>query len=147
MEQQELTKFSKKTISVKQATKGIETDEPLFKELLFFVDNIYLFDYDAEKIGKCSLAISGTVKTEFKKSEKKWIDKFFVCRDLQYENCPEIIEDAIDFKSLEEAIEGILAEYGHKFLARFKLIETRRYLLNLQLKRVIVNEGKIIEVD
>lgn len=152
MEQQELTVFTEKAVSIEEATKGLETDEPFFrekfKELLFFIDDIYLLDDYAEKIVKCSLALSGAIKSEFKKSEKKWIDKFLVCRDWQFDSQPDTTEDAVVFESLEDGIEGILDEYWHyKFLAKHKLIETRKYLLNLRLKRVIVDEGKIIEID
>lgn len=59
------------------------------------------------------------------------------------------IEDAVDAgKRIGEAIDMLAAEKQRfEFFKRYDLIDTSRYWLNRDLKRCLVDDGRVILID
>lgn len=61
----------------------------------------------------------------------------------------ETIDDAVPAgKTIDEAVESLEAERQHfAFFKRYDLIDTGRYWLNRDLKRCLIDEGKVVVID
>jgi hypothetical protein len=98
------------------------------------------------------IKLSGAVVERWDKKEKKTKRRFIVNRSFRYPDLPgdlETIEDAVVAgKTIDEAIEMLEAErQSFEFFKRYDLIDTGRYWLNRDLKRCLVDEGKVVVID
>jgi hypothetical protein len=96
--------------------------------------------------------LTGFIEEKWDKKSKKTKRKFLVNRSFTYPDLPEdfeTIEDSVDAgKTIDEAIEAMEAERQRfEFFKKFDLIDTGRYWLNRDLKRCIVDDGKVIIMD
>ena len=96
--------------------------------------------------------ISGAVVERWDKKEKKTKRRFFVNRSFRYPDLPgeiDTIEDVVPAgKSIDEAIEMFdMEKEQFEFFKRYDLIDTGRYWLNRDLKRCLVDDGKVVVID
>jgi len=101
------------------------------------------------KVGEFEVRLRGRIHEKWSKREKQtkrqfFVDRFFWYPDLHEELTP--IEDSVAAgKTIDEALECLQNEVGRfLFFRRYDLIEMQRYWLNRDLKRCIVDEGKVV---
>ena len=96
--------------------------------------------------------LTGEIKEKWSEKERKVKRRFFINRTFRYpdeEHGQDIIEDAVEAgKSIDEAVEMFNVEKERfEFFKRFDLIDNGRYWLNRDLKRCLVDDGKVVVID
>jgi hypothetical protein len=96
--------------------------------------------------------LTGAVNEKWDKNEKKTKRRFYVNRMFRYPGETggvDVIEDTVPAgKTIDEAVEMLEAERQRfEFFKRYDLIDTGRYWLNRDLKRCLVDDGKVVVID
>ena len=103
-------------------------------------------------VKECDVFLTGAVNEKWDKHEKKTKRRFYVNRVFRHPGGNEDvdnIEDAVPAgKTIDEAVEMLEAERQRfEFFKEFDLIDTGRYWLNIDLKRCLVDDGKVVVID
>ena len=104
------------------------------------------------KVREFDVALVGFIEEKWDKQHKKTQRKFFVHRSFTSPDLPrdaKMIEDSVEAgRTIDEAIEILEAERERfEFFKRFDLVDAGRYWLNRDLKRCIVDDGKVVIID
>ena len=107
---------------------------------------------ETDEVKDFDVRLSGAIVERWDKQEKKTKRRFFVNRSFRYPDLPgdiDMIEDAVEAgKSVGEAMQMFEMEKERfEFFKRYDLIDTGRYWLNRELKRCLVDEGKVVVLD
>ena len=107
---------------------------------------------ETHQVMEFDVTLTGLVTERWDKKERKNKQRFFVSRLFRYLELPdesESIDDAVPAgKTVEEAAEVLEAERQRfEFFKKYDLIDTGRYWLNRDLKRCIVDDGKVVVID
>jgi hypothetical protein len=121
----------------------------VFERKAYRIDGIPCLAPETYEVGTFNVRLRGRIREKWNSREKKTQRQFFVDRFFHY---PELaadvgsIDDSIEAgKTVDEAIECLRNEIERfTFFRRYDLVETRRYWLNRDLKRCIVDEGKVV---
>lgn len=142
-----------------KAKDGVEFDHsPDFAKMKAFEKKSYripgvpFLAPETLEVGKFEVRLQGRIQEKWSKREKKTKRQFFVDRTFRYPGLPEEltpIEDSVSAgKTIDEAVECLRDEVDRfLFFRRYDLIETQRYWLNRDLKRCIVDEGRVVVMD
>jgi len=123
-----------------------------FEKTCRIIYGVPFLEPETYKVKEFDVMLTGFIKEKWDKREKKAKRQFFVNRSFTYPEAPDefdTIEDSIVAgKNIDEAIEMIEAErYNFEFFKRYDLIDTGRYWLNRDLKRCLVDDGKVVVMD
>ena len=104
------------------------------------------------KVGEFEVRLQGRIHEKWSSREKQTKRQFFVDRAFRYPDlAPDLdpIEDTVAAgKTIDEAVECLRDEIERfLFFRRYDLIETQRYWLNRDLKRCVVDEGKVVVME
>jgi len=107
---------------------------------------------ETHRVREFNVILTGEIKERWDKKERKINRRFFVNRSFQQRDDMlglEAIEDAVVAgKSVDEAVEMFEIEKERfEFFKRYDLIDAGRYWLNRNLKRCLVEEGKVMVID
>ena len=107
---------------------------------------------DTYEVGAFDVRLSGEIKEKWDKTQKSTKRQFFINRSFYYPGITsslDTIEDSVTAgKTVDEAVEMLTLEIERfLFFKRYDLIDTGRYWLNKDLKRCLVDEGKVIVID
>jgi len=99
-----------------------------------------------------NVTLTGAIKERWDEKERKIKRRFFVNRSFRHrDEVPELetIEDAVVAgKSVDEAMEMFdIEKERFEFFKRYDLIDAGRYWLNRDLKRCLVDDGKVVVID
>ena len=99
-----------------------------------------------------NVSLTGSIKERWDEKERKINRWFFVNRSFRHtDGVPglEAIEDAVAAgKSIDEAIEMFEIEKERfEFFKRYDLADAGRYWLNRDLKRCLVDDGKVVVIE
>jgi len=97
------------------------------------------------------VTLTGSIKERWEEKERKTKRRFCVNRSFRHsDEVPgvETIEDAVPAgKSVDEAMEMFdIEKERFEFFKRYDLIDAGRYWLNRDLKRCLVDEGKVVVI-
>jgi len=123
-----------------------------FEKTCHIIYAVLFLEPETYKVKEFDVILTGFIQERWDKQLKKTKRKFFVNRSFTYPDLPEdfeTIEDSVEAgKTIDEAIETLEAERQRfEFFKKFDLIDTGRYWLNRDLKRCIVDDGKVIVID
>jgi len=123
-----------------------------FEKTCHIIYAVLFLESETYKVKEFDVILTGFIQERWDKQLKKTKRKFFVNRLFTYPDLPEdfeTIEDSVEAgKTIDEAIETLEAERQRfEFFKKFDLIDTGRYWLNRDLKRCIVDNGKVIVID
>jgi len=123
-----------------------------FEKAHYVIYAVPFLEPEMHKVREFDVILTGSIKEKWDRQQKKTKRKFFVNRSFTYPDLPEdceTIEDSVDAgRTIDEAIETMEAEKQRfAFLKRFDLIDIGRYWLNRDLKRCIVDDGKVVIID
>ena len=122
-----------------------------FEKICHRIDRVPFLDTETYMVKEFDVTLTGEIKEKWNEKERKINRRFFVNRTFRHLEVPgfESIEDAVDAgKSINEAMEMFKTEkerFG--FFKRYDLIDTGRYWLNRELKRCLVDDGKVVVID
>ena len=93
--------------------------------------------------------LTGSIEEKWDKREKKTKRRFFINRSFTCRNSADgfdVIEDAVSAGgNIEEAVQMLDIEKDRfEFFKRYDLIDTQRYWLNRDLKRCLVDGGRVV---
>jgi hypothetical protein len=124
-----------------------------FERTCHTVYGVPFLNSETDRIKEFDIHLTGFIKEKWDKREKKTKRQFFVDRSFA---CPDMmgefgtIEDSfIAGKTIDEAIEALEAERQRfEFFKRYDLADFYgRYLVNRDLKRSLVDKGKVVVLD
>ncbi len=123
-----------------------------FEKTHHMIYTVPFLDPETYKVKELDVMLTGFIKEQWDRHEKKTKRQFFVNRSFTYPDMPdevETIEDSFTAgKTIDEAIAALEAEKERfEFFKRFDLIDTGRYWLNRDLKRCLVMDGQVIVID
>lgn len=123
-----------------------------FERASHTVYGVPFLEPETDEVKEFDVRLTGAVVERWDKREKKTKRRFFVNRSFRYpgaEDGLDTIEDAVPAgKSIDEAIDMFdMEKERFEFFKRFDLIDTGRYWLNKDLKRCLVDEGKVVVID
>lgn len=152
-----LTEFIRQN-DIKSTDGGAFDDSPEFFKVREFertchrIDGVPFLDPQTHTVRELDVTLSGYVQEQWNPFEKKTKQRFFVNRSFRApDSSPDsqtIDDSVVAGRNIDEAI-GILDEQKERFefFKRYDLIDTGRYWLNRDLKRCLVDEGKVIVID
>jgi hypothetical protein len=123
-----------------------------FERTCHLICGVPFLEPETYRVREFDVRLSGAVVERWDKREKKTKRRFLVNRSFRYPDLPgdvDTIEDAVSAgKNIDEAIEMFdMEKERFEFFKRFDLIDTGRYWLNRELKRCLVDEGKVVVID
>ena len=123
-----------------------------FEKMCHMIYAVLFLEPETYKVREFDVALVGFIEEKWDKQQKKTKRKFIVNRSFTYPDLPEeieTIEDSVEAgRTIDEAIETLESERERfEFFKKFDLIDTGRYWLNRDLKRCIVDEGKVVIID
>jgi len=123
-----------------------------FENTCYIIYDVPFLEPETYKVNEFDVMLTGYIREKWDKKEKKTKRWFFINRSFTYPDSPEdfeTIEDSVVVgKTIDEAIESIEAERQRfEFFKRYDLIDTGRYWLNRDLKRCLVDDGKVVVID
>ena len=123
-----------------------------FERTCHIIHAVPFLEPDTYKIKEFDVILKGFIEEKWEMKLKKTKTKFFIHRSFTYPDTSEdfdTIEDSVDTgKTIDEAVEMLKAEKQRfEFFKKFDLIDTGRYWLNRDLKRCLVDDGQVIDVD
>ena len=98
------------------------------------------------------VTLTGSIVEKWNEKEKKIRRWFYVNRSFRYpdsENGLDVIEDAVPAgKSVDEAVQMLdIEKERFEFFKHYNIIDAGRYWLNRDLKRCLVDDGKVVVID
>lgn len=116
------------------------------------IRGVLFLDPETYEVRESHVVLKGSVEEKWDKKQKKTKRRFFVDRTFKHPDLPERCEDIEDTvaagKTIGEAIEVLEAERRRfEFFERYELIDTGRYWLNKDLKRCVVDDGRVVVID
>jgi len=142
-----------------KCTGGAEFDHsPDFERIKAFerkayrIPSVPFIAPETYKVGEFEVRLQGRTHEKWSSREKRAKRQFFVDRAFRYPDLPAELDPIGDSvpagKTIDEAVECLRNEVERfLFFRRYDLIETQRYWLNRDLKRCIVDEGKVVVMD
>ena len=123
-----------------------------FEKTCHVIYAVPFLEPETHRVKEFDVMLTGFIKEKWDKRERKTKRMFFVNRSFRYSGLPEdfeTIEDSVDVgKTIDEAIESMEVERQRfAFFKEFDLIDTGRYWLNRDLKRCLVDDGKVVVID
>jgi len=123
-----------------------------FEKTYHIIYNVLFLEPETYKVKEFDVMLTGYAKEKWDKKQKKTKRQFFINRSFTYSETPDefdTIEDSVVAgKTIDEAIEMLEAEkQNFEFFKRYDLIDTGRYWLNRDLKRCLVDDGKVVVID
>ena len=123
-----------------------------FEKVCHNITAVPFLEPETYKTREFDVTLTGFIQEKWDKQLKKNTRKFFINRLFTYPDLPEdveTIEDSVEAgKTINEALESIeLERQRFEFFKKFDLIDTRRYWLNRDLKRCLVEDGQVIVID
>ncbi|MEJ2700927.1 MAG: hypothetical protein P8Z79_00645 [Sedimentisphaerales bacterium] len=105
-------------------------------------------DPQTHRVKEFDVTLTGYVQEQWDRFEKKTKQRFFVNRSFRAQDAKTIDDSVVAGRNIDEAIE-VLEDQRERFefFKRYDLIDTGRYWLNRDLKRCLVDEGKVIVID
>ena len=116
------------------------------------IRGVLFLDPETYAVRELDVVLKGSVQEKWDKKQKKTKRRFFVDRTFKYPDLPEGCEDIEDTvgagKTIDEAMETLESERQRfEFFQRYELIDTGRYWLNKDLKRCVVDDGRVVLID
>ena len=104
------------------------------------------------EVGTFDVRLSGEIQEKWDKAQKRTQRQFFINRSFYYPGITssfDTIEDSVAAgKTVDEAVEMLSLEIERfLFFKRYDLIDTGRYWLNKDLRRCLVDDGKVVVID
>ena len=123
-----------------------------FERTSHVIYGVPFLEPETYEVREFDVTLAGSVEEKWDNKERKTKRWFFVNRYFRYPDLPDdidVIEDVVRAgKNIDEAIEMLEAERQRfEFFKRYDLIDTGRYWLNRDLKRCLVDEGKVVVID
>jgi len=123
-----------------------------FERASHFIYGVPFWQEETGEVKEFDVMVKGFVYEKWDKKAKKTKRRFFVNRSFRYPDPPEdceTIEDSVDAgKRIVQAVEMLEAERRRfEFFKWYDLIDIGRYWLNRDLKRCLVDEGKVVVLD
>jgi hypothetical protein len=123
-----------------------------FERTSHVIYSVPFLEPETYKVREFDVTLSGAIKESWDKKERNIKRRFFVNRSFRQPDAVpglEVIEDAVDAgKSIDEAVETLEIEKERfEFFKRYDLIDAGRYWFNRELKRCLVDEGKVVVID
>ena len=123
-----------------------------FENTYHIIYDVPFLELETYKVKEFDIMLTGHIQEKWDKNEKKTKRRFFINRSFSYPDLPdnfETIEDSVVVgRIIDEAIEILEAERQRfEFFKRYDLIDTGRYWLNRDLKRCLVDDGKVVVID
>ncbi len=123
-----------------------------FEKTCYKIYGVAFLEPEAYKVKEFDVALTGVIIEKWDKKERKINRRFFVNRTFRYPDAEygqDIIEDAVEAgKSIDEAMEMFdIEKERFEFFKRYDLIDVGKYLLNRELKRCLVDDGKVVVID
>lgn len=123
-----------------------------FERMSHVIYRITFLEPETYKVKELDVTLTGAIEERWDKKERKIKRQFFVNRSFRQPDAVpglEFIEDAVDAgKSIDEAVETLEIEKERfEFFKRYDLIDAGRYWLNRDLKRCLVDDGKVVVID
>lgn len=123
-----------------------------FERTSHVIYEVPFLEPETYRVKEFDVTLTGAIKERWDKKERKIKRRFFVNRSFRNgDEVPglEVIEDTVAAgKSIDEAIEVFEIEKERfEFFKRYDLIDAGWYWLNRDLKRCLVDEGKVVVID
>jgi hypothetical protein len=123
-----------------------------FEKASHVIYRVPFLEPETYRVREFDVTLTGAVKEKWDKKERKIKRRFFVNRLFRYPDAVpelEVIEDAVAAgRSVDEAVEMLTIEKERfEFFKRYDLIDAGRYWLNRDLKRCLVDEGKVLVIE
>ena len=123
-----------------------------FEQKCYRINDVPCLIPDIYEVRTFDVRLKGEVKEKWDNGQKKTKQQFFINRSFRYPGLYDdfgTIEDAVEAgKTIDEAAEFLQSEIERfLFFRRYDLIDNGRYWLNRDLKRCLVEDGKIIVID
>lgn len=123
-----------------------------FEKTCHAIYRVPFLEPETYKVKEFDVILTGFIKEKWDKREKKTKRRFFIDRSFKYSDVPDefdIIEDDVSAgRTIDEAMEMLECEKERfEFFKRYDLIDTGRYWLNRNLKRCLVDDGRVIVID
>ena len=123
-----------------------------FERTSCVIYSVLFLEPETYKVREFDVTLTGAIKERWDKKERKIKRRFFVNRSFRQPDAMpglEVIEDAVSAgKSIDEAVEMLKVEKERsEFFRRYDLIDAGRYWLNRDLKRCLVDDGKVVVID
>ena len=123
-----------------------------FERMSHVIYGVPFLEPETYRVREFDVTLTGAIKERWDEKEKKIKRRFFVNRSFRHmDEMPglEAIEDAVAAgKSVDEAVEMFQIEKERfEFFKRYDLVDAGRYWLNRDLKRCLVDEGKVMVID
>jgi len=123
-----------------------------FERMCHIIYTVPFLEPETYKVKEFDVILTGYIEEKWDKQLKETKRRFFINRLFTHPDLPEgfeAIEDSVDVgRTIEEAIESMeLERQRFEFFRKFDLIDTGRYWLNRDLKRCIVDDGKVVVID
>ena len=123
-----------------------------FERTYHRIPGVPFLDPETHEVKEFDVTLTGYIQEKRDKFKKKTVQRFFVNRSFRHADSPpdiETIDDSVVAgRNIDEAIESLEAQReDFEFFKRYDLVDTGRYWLNRDLKRCLVDEGKVIVLD
>jgi len=123
-----------------------------FERMCHEIRGVLFLEPETYEVKEFDVVLKGSVQEKWDSNEKKTKRRFVVNRTFRYPDRPEgleNIEDAVPAgKTMDEAVCMLEAEKERfEFFKRYGLIDAGRYWLNRELKRCVVEDGRVIVID
>ena len=123
-----------------------------FEKKCYRINNIPCLIPETYEVRTFDVRFRGEVKEKWDNWQKKTKRQFFINRSFRYPGLYDdfsTIEDAVEAgKTIDEAVKFLQSEIERfLFFRRHDLIDDGRYWLNRDLKRCLVDEGKVLVLD
>jgi hypothetical protein len=123
-----------------------------FEQTCHTISAVAFMEPQTYEVKELDVVLKGSVHEEWDKKEKKTKRQFFIdrtFRDPKHTDSSDTIEDAVEAgKTIDQALESLeLERQRFEFFKRYDLIDAGRYWLNRDLRRCLVDDGKVVVID
>jgi len=123
-----------------------------FERTSHVICGVPFLEPETYRIKEFDVTLTGAIKERWDKKERRIKCRFYVKRLFRHlDGVPglEVIEDTVAAgKTISEAVEMFEIEKERfEFFKRYDLIDAGRYWLNRDLKRCLVDDGKVVVID
>jgi hypothetical protein len=123
-----------------------------FERTCHRISRVPFLEPETYEVKEFDVVLKGSVREKWDRKEKRikrtfFIDRMFSCPGQA--DCIGTIEDVVDVgETVDEAIVSLDVERERfTFFQRYDLIDTGRYWLNRELRRCVVDDGRVIVLD